>query len=295
MKCGFVALAGKPNAGKSTLLNHLLSQKIAIVSDKPQTTRSEIRGILTNDEMQIIFTDTPGIHKSYNRLSSRMNKETSTVLQGVDVIYYVVDGTQRFDEQDESILRMLKQTNLPVFLIFNKIDTLKKEKVLNALLQWKDRFEFAEIFPISALKQDDYQDLIQTTLNYLPESELLYPVDMSTDSPINYRIAELIREKILRNTHEEVPHAVAVLIERREVEEDVCYIDALVLVEKDGQKAIIIGKQGAMLQKIVYEASKEIEEIVGMKVSLEIFVRVEKDWRQKDHRISELGYGLIDE
>lgn len=295
MKCGFVALVGKPNSGKSTLLNHLLLEKIAIVSDKPQTTRSEIRGILTTQDTQIIFTDTPGIHKSFNRLSTRMNKETTTVLKGVDVIYYVVDGTMKFNEEDEIIIQMLKNANLPVFLIFNKIDKLNKEKVLKSLLFWQEQFDFDEIFPLSALKQDDFNDLIQTTSSYLPESEQFYPTEMITDSPMNYRIAELIREKVLLNTHEEVPHAVAVYIENKEIEDDVCHIDALVLVEKDGQKAIIIGKQGSMLQKIIYEATKEIEILLDMKVSLEIFVRVEKDWRQKDHRISELGYGLTDE
>lgn len=295
MKCGFVALVGKPNSGKSTLLNHLLLEKIAIVSDKPQTTRSEIRGILTTEDTQIIFTDTPGIHKSFNRLSTRMNKETTTVLKGVDVIYYVVDGTMKFNEEDEMIIQMLKNANLPVFLIFNKIDKLNKEKVLKSLLFWQEQFDFDEIFPLSALKQDDFKDLLQTTSSYLPESEQFYPTEMITDSPINYRIAELIREKVLLNTHEEVPHAVAVYIENKEIEDDVCHIDALVLVEKDGQKAIIIGKQGSMLQKIIYEATKEIEILLDMKVSLEIFVRVEKDWRQKDHRISELGYGLTDE
>lgn len=295
MKCGFVALVGKPNSGKSTLLNHLLLEKIAIVSDKPQTTRSEIRGILTTEDTQIIFTDTPGIHKSFNRLSTRMNKETTTVLKGVDVIYYVVDGTMKFNEEDEMIIQMLKNANLPVFLIFNKIDKLKKENVLKSLLFWQEQFDFNEIFPLSALKQDDFKDLIQTTSSYLPESEQFYPTEMITDSPMNYRIAELIREKVLLNTHEEVPHAVAVYIENKEIEDDVCHIDALVLVEKDGQKAIIIGKQGSMLQKIIYEATKEIEVLLDMKVSLEIFVRVEKDWRQKDHRISELGYGLTDE
>lgn len=295
MKCGFVALVGKPNSGKSTLLNHLLLEKIAIVSDKPQTTRSEIRGILTTEDTQIIFTDTPGIHKSFNRLSTRMNKETTTVLKGVDVIYYVVDGTMKFNEEDEIIIQMLKNANLPVFLIFNKIDKLNKEKVLKSLLFWQEQFDFDEIFPLSALKQDDFNDLIQTTSSYLPESEQFYPTEMITDSPMNYRIAELIREKVLLNTHEEVPHAVAVYIENKEIEDDVCHIDALVLVEKDGQKAIIIGKQGSMLQKIIYEATKEIEILLDMKVSLEIFVRVEKDWRQKDHRISELGYGLTDE
>ena len=295
MKCGFVALVGKPNSGKSTLLNHLLLEKIAIVSDKPQTTRSEIRGILTTEDMQIIFTDTPGIHKAFNRLSTRLNKEATTVLKGVDVIYYVVDGTTKFDDEDEAIIQMIKNAGLPVFLIFNKIDKLKKENVLKSLLFWIDQYEFNEIFPLSALKQDDFKDLLTTTASYLPESEQFYPTEMITDSPIDFRIAELIREKILLNTHEEVPHAVAVYIENKEMEEDACHIDALVLVEKDGQKAIIIGKQGSMLQKIIYEASKEIEILLDQKVSLDIFVRVEKDWRQKDHRISELGYGLTDE
>jgi len=295
MKSGFVALAGRPNAGKSTLLNGLLSEKIAIVSSKPQTTRSQIRGILTTAEGQIVFTDTPGIHKANTRLESRMNKEAADVIQGVDVIYLVVDGTRTFGTGDEYVLRMVKNAGVPVFLILNKIDQMKKERVLKVLQSWQSRYEFAEFFPLSALKQNDFTDLITTTMNYLPEGDYMYPEEITSDGPIKFRIAEIIREKILICTEEEVPHASAVVVETMETENDVCYIQALVLVEKQGQMGILIGKQGSMLMKITSMAAKEIGQLLGMKTELELFVRVEEEWRDRDARITEYGYGNIDE
>ena len=295
MKCGFVAIAGRPNAGKSTLLNALFNEKLAIVSHKPQTTRSEIRGILNEEDCQIIFTDTPGIHKPRHRLETRMNKEATNVIQGVDLIYLVVDISTRFATGDEFVLRMVEQTGLPVFLILNKIDKLPKEKVLNNLLEWQKRFNFAEIFPISALEQDNFTDLIETTKSYLPEGEPLYPVDINTDESENFRIAEIIREKILLCAEEEVPHATAVIVENKVENEKSTYIQAMILVERDGQKAILIGKQGNMLRKINISATRDLEILLGRKVKLELFVRVEEEWRDNDSRITEYGYGHIDE
>lgn len=295
MKSGFVALAGRPNAGKSTLLNALLREKIAIVSSKPQTTRSQIRGILNAEDFQIIFTDTPGIHKARHRLESRMNREAADVIQGVDVIYLVVDGTKPFGTGDEHVLRMVKNAGLPVFLILNKIDRMKKERVLKVLESWQKRHAFDEYFPVSALEQNDFGDLIQTTLNYLPEGERMFPEDMNTDGSVKFRIAEIIREKILICTEEEVPHASAVVVESMEEEEDVCHIQALVLVEKSGQKGILIGKEGVMLQKITNLAKKEIAALLDQKVQLDIFVRVEDEWRDRDSRITEFGYGNIEQ
>lgn len=295
MKSGFVALAGRPNAGKSTLLNALLQEKIAIVSSKPQTTRSQIRGILNAEDFQIIFTDTPGIHKARHRLETRMNREAADVIQGVDVIYLVVDGTKPFGTGDEHVLRMVRNAGLPVFLILNKIDRMKKERVLKVLDSWQKRFAFAEYFPVSALEQNDFGDLIETTLNYLPEGERMFPEDMNTDGSVRFRIAEIIREKILICTEEEVPHASAVVVETMEEEEDMWHIQALVLVEKTGQKGILIGREGVMLQKITNLARKEIAGLLGKKVQLELFVRVEDEWRDRDSRITEFGYGNIEQ
>ncbi len=295
MKSGFVALAGRPNAGKSTLINGLMQEKIAIVSSKPQTTRSEIRGILNTENAQIIFTDTPGIHKPNHRLDSRMNKQAASVIQGVDLIYLVVDGSVPYAKGDAFVLKMVEQTGLPVFLILNKVDKLSKEQILKNLQSWQKRFDFAEYFPISALKQDDFEDLIRTTEKYLPEGEAMYPTDMTTDESENFRIAEIIREKILLMAEEEVPHAAAVLVEEKTFKPGSCHIMAVILVEKQGQKGILIGKQGSMLKKIGTAARLELEELLGRKVYLDLFVRVEEEWRDRDRRITEYGYGITDE
>ena len=236
MRSGFVALAGRPNAGKSTLINSLIGEKVAIVSSKPQTTRSEIRGIYTDENCQIIFTDTPGIHKPKFRLESRMNKEAADVIQGVDLIYLVVDASVPYAKGDEFVLNMVKNTGLPVFLILNKMDKMKPEKIVKVIQQWQERYEFAEYFPLSAKFGRSFEDLIKTTSKYLPEGDLLYPAEMTSDGAENFRIAELIREKILTQTEDEVPHAAAVLIENKEFKKDKVYIQAMILVERDSQK-----------------------------------------------------------
>ena len=295
MKSGFVALVGRPNAGKSTLLNALMKQKVAIVSDKPQTTRSEIRGILNLEDAQIVFTDTPGIHKPEHLLGSRMNKEASNVMQGVDLIYLVSDGSVPFSRGDEFVLRMVKQSGIPAFLIFNKIDRMKKEDVLRYLELWQKKHDFAEFFPVSALKQESYEDLIRTTLEYLPEGEPFYPRETLTDAGIRFRIGEIIREKILMCTEEEVPHASAVYVETLKTKKESAEVGALILVEKQRQKGIMIGKQGAMLKKIGTMARPEIEALLGKRVYLSLYVRVEEEWRDRDKLITEYGYGNIDE
>ena len=291
MRSGFVALAGRPNAGKSTLINSLIGEKVAIVSSKPQTTRSEIRGIYTDENCQIIFTDTPGIHKPKFRLESRMNKEAADVIQGVDLIYLVVDASVPYAKGDEFVLNMVKNTGLPVFLVLNKIDKMKPEKIVKVIQQWQERYEFAEYFPLSAKFGRSFEDLIKTTSKYLPEGDLLYPAEMTSDGAENFRIAELIREKILTQTEDEVPHAAAVLIENKEFKKDKVYIQAMILVERDSQKGIMIGKQGQMLKKIGSLAREDIEKLLGKKVFLELFVRVESEWRSRDARITEYGYG----
>ena len=291
MRSGFVALAGRPNAGKSTLINSLIGEKVAIVSSKPQTTRSEIRGIYTDEECQIIFTDTPGIHKPKFRLESRMNKEAADVIQGVDLIYLVVDASVPYAKGDEFVLNMVKNTGLPVFLVLNKMDKMKPEKIVKVIQQWQERYDFAEYFPLSAKFGRSFEDLVKTTRKYLPEGDLLYPAEMTSDGAENFRIAELIREKILTQTEDEVPHAAAVLIENKEFKKDKVYIQALILVERDSQKGIMIGKQGQMLKKIGSLAREDIEKLLGKKVFLELFVRVENEWRSRDARITEYGYG----
>lgn len=290
MRCGFVGLIGRPNAGKSTLINQLIGQKIAIVSAKPQTTRNEIRGIYTSQKGQIIFTDTPGIHKPKVRLESRMNQEASDVMMGVDVIYCVIDGSVPFAKGDQFVLDMIKRANLPTFLILNKIDKMAKEKVMENLLSWQKRFDFAEYFPISALQDKTFERLIETTLKYLPESEILYPEQMKYDTSDAFQMAELVREKILTQTEQEVPHACGVLIEKMEIKKKAVYIQAMIVVERDGQKSILLGKQGSMIKKIGMLARQDMERFFEKKVYLELFVRVEKDWRTKDARINDFGY-----
>ena len=291
MRSGFVALAGRPNAGKSTLIISLIGEKVAIVSSKPQTTRSEIRGIYTDENCQIIFTDTPGIHKPKFRLESRMNKEAADVIQGVDLIYLVVDASVPYAKGDEFVLNMVKNTGLPVFLVLNKMDKMKPEKIVKVIQQWQERYDFAEYFPLSAKFGRSFEDLIKTTSKYLPEGDLLYPAEMTSDGAENFRIAELIREKILTQTEDEVPHAAAVIIENKEFKKDKVYIQAMILVERDSQKGIMIGKQGQMLKKIGSLAREDIEKLLGKKVFLELFVRVESEWRSRDARITEYGYG----
>ena len=291
MRSGFVALAGRPNAGKSTLINSLIGEKVAIVSSKPQTTRSEIRGIYTDENCQIIFTDTPGIHKPKFRLESRMNKEAADVIQGVDLIYLVVDASGPYAKGDEFVLNMVKNTGLPVFLVLNKMDKMKPEKIVKVIQQWQEHYDFVEYFPLSAKFGRSFEDLIKTTSKYLPEGDLLYPAEMTSDGAENFRIAELIREKILTQTEDEVPHAAAVIIENKEFKKDKVYIQAMILVERDSQKGIMIGKQGQMLKKIGSLAREDIEKLLGKKVFLELFVRVESEWRSRDARITEYGYG----
>jgi GTP-binding protein Era len=291
MRSGFVALAGRPNAGKSTLINQLVGEKVAIVSSKPQTTRSEIRGIYTDDECQIVFTDTPGIHKAKLRLETRMNKEAADVIQDVDVIYLVVDGSQKYGPGDAFVLDMVKNTHLPVFLILNKVDKMDRDKVVEVLQSWQEKYEFAEYFPVSALFGKSFKDLIQTTARYMPEGDLMYPPEIISDGAENFRIAEIIREKILRCTEQEIPHSSAVLVENKKFKKNACYIQAVILVEKDSQKGIMIGKQGSMLKKIGTLARADIEKLLDKKVFLELFVRVESEWRSKDARITEYGYG----
>lgn len=290
MKSGFVALIGRPNASKSTLLNALVQQKVAIISPKPQTTRNSIRAIRTDADSQIIFVDTPGIHKPKHELGTQMNKEAYSAASGVDLIYYLVDGSVPFGSGDEFVLNTLRQMHLPVYLILNKIDLLEKEQLIDLLLAWQRRMDFKEIIPISAKTQNNLDQLIEVTKNDLTDGVQYYPADQVCDYPEQFIMAEIIREKVLLLTEEEVPHSVAVVIERIRKNREHLIINAMILVERDSQKGIIIGKQGRMIKQIGTLAREELQGLLGEPIFLELFVRVEKDWRNKKAKLRQLGY-----
>lgn len=289
-KSGFVALIGRPNAGKSTLLNALMKQKIAIVSDKPQTTRNVIRGIRTDDDSQIVFLDTPGIHKPKHELGRQMNKESFGSLHEVDLIYYLADATEDFGSGDQFVIDLLKPLSTPVFLILNKIDRLKKQALIELLSRWNQRFEFTEIIPISALTEDNTNHLIEVTKRYLSDSVKYYPDDQVKDYPEAFLIAEVIREKVLQLTHQEIPHSVAVMIEDLDYGEKSVGIRSVIFVERASQKGIIIGKNGTMKNEIIKRASIELRSLLNLKVQLELFVKVEDDWRNRSRQLIDLGY-----
>ena len=289
MKTGFVALVGRPNAGTSTLLNQILERKIAIVSDKAQTTRHKITGVLTNETGQIVFLDTPGIHKPRHKLGERMVEIAQSSLYDADVVYYLVDVMQDFGPGEQYIVDQLQKTSAPVFLLLNKIDRVEKSYLLSLIAQWQQRFDFAEIFPLSAKKGDNIEKLIETTFGYLEEGPQFYPADSVTDQPEEVVIAELIREQILEATRDEVPHSVAVVVEQMKLRDDgKIYVGATIYVERDSQKGIIIGRGGLMLRKIGSKARREIEYLLGEKVYLDLWVKVNEDWRNKESAIKSL-------
>ena len=296
MKTGFVAMIGRPNAGKSTLLNQILDRKVAIVSDKPQTTRNRITGILTTEEAQIIYVDTPGIHKPHHKLGEFMVETAENTLYDVDVIYYLVDASQAFGKGEQYVMDQIERSGVPAFLLLNKMDLLSPEKQVALLRQWQERGECAEIFPISALKGDNVARLVETTISYLEEGPMYYPEDAVTDQPKEIVIAEMIREKILLMTRDEVPHSIAVTVEDISRQEDgKLRVNAAIYVERQSQKGIIIGKQGAMLRKIGTQARKDIEYLLGEKVYLELWVKVNEDWRNKRSVLKTMGYENEDE
>lgn len=290
-KSGFIAIIGRPNAGKSTLLNALLQEKVAITSPKPQTTRDNVMGILTMEEAQLIFTDTPGIHKPHHQLGKHLNRNAYTAMAEADLNYVIVDVTQPYGRGDEFLLSRLQGSEVPTFLIVNKIDQLPKEKLMYELSMWQTRFPFAEIIPISALKKDNLDQLLTVTLSYLKEGEQYFPETMVTDHNEAFQIAEIIREKVLYKTEEEIPHSVAVVIEAMEPLESRIDIRALIIVERSSQKGILIGKQGAMIRSVRLAAQKELKQKFGKRVELELYVRVEKNWRNRSSKLTQLGYG----
>lgn len=295
MKSGFIAIVGRPNAGKSTLLNAIMKQKLAIISDKPQTTRNNIQGILSDEEAQMIFIDTPGIHKPHHELGRTLNRSAYSSLQDVDVIYYMVDASVAFGSGEEFVLRQIQNKSKNIFLILNKADLLPKDKMMKLILDWQKRADFAEIFPLSALENRNVNALVETTKEYLSEGPMYFDPQTICDHDENFLISELIREKILYRTHEEIPHSVAVVIEHHEEKENKHFIQALIIVERASQKGILIGKQGKMISSIRLDAQKELRLILGKRVELECYVRVEENWRNKENKIHQFGIGEVDE
>ncbi|TYP78002.1 GTPase Era [Paenibacillus methanolicus] len=290
-RSGFVAIIGRPNVGKSTLINEMIGQKIAIMSDKPQTTRNKIHGVYTADNYQIVFLDTPGIHKPQHKLGDFMNKSAVGTLGEVDAAFFLIDAAEGLGGGDRFIIEQLKKVKTPVFLVMNKIDKIQPEALLPLITEYKDLHDFAEIVPISALQGNNISTLLQTLTKYLPEGPQYYPADQVTDHPEQFVVAELIREKILHMTREEVPHSIAVAIEDMKVQENgVVHIGAVIFVERDSQKGIVIGKQGAVLKEVGKQARKDIELLLGSRTFLELWVKVKKDWRNQDRMLKDLGF-----
>lgn len=295
-KSGFVTLIGRPNVGKSTLMNQIIGQKIAITSDKPQTTRNRIQTVYTSEEGQIIFVDTPGIHKAKNKLGEYMVTVAERTLNEVDLILWLVEPSTFIGAGERHIAEQLTRVKTPIILVINKIDTVKKEEILTFIGAYKDICNFAEIVPVSALNGENKESLMKAIFNYLPEGPQFYDEDTITDQPERQIVAELIREKALRLLDEEIPHGIAVSIEsmKERKKGNIVDIEATIVCERDSHKGIIIGKQGAMLKKIGTLARQEIENLLDMKVNLQIWVKVKKDWRDSDFLLKNYGYNKKD-
>lgn len=289
-KSGFATLIGRPNVGKSTLMNALIGQKIAITSNRPQTTRNRIQTVYTSEEGQIVFLDTPGIHKAKNKLGNYMVNVAERTISEVDVIVWLVEPSDYIGAGEQHIIEQLKKTNTPVILVINKIDTVKKELLLTFIDVYRKQLDFAEIVPVSALKKDGLEVLIECIMKYLPYGEPFYDEDTVTDQPMRQIVAELIREKALKCLEEEVPHGIAVTIEMMKFKKKIVDIEATIVCERDSHKGIIIGKQGSMLKKIGSMARPDIEELVENQVNLKLWVKVKKDWRDSDYLLKNFGY-----
>ncbi|MFG6114295.1 GTPase Era [Halobacillus sp. MO56] len=291
-KSGFIAIIGRPNVGKSTFMNRVIGQKIAIMSDKPQTTRNKIQGVWTEDDAQIVFIDTPGIHKPKHKLGDFMVKVAEQSLNEVDAIMFMINAEEGYGRGDQFIIDRLEKVDKPVFLIINKIDKVHPDDLLPLIDQYREMYDFEEIIPISALEGNNVSHLLEVLKAQLPEGPQYYPEDQITDHPERFIISEMIREKALHLTREEVPHSIAVVIdgiEHREQSETV-YIQATIIIERPSQKGIIIGKQGKMLKEIGQRAREDIEALLGTKVFLDLWVKVQKDWRNRQLQLNEYGY-----
>jgi GTP-binding protein Era len=289
---GFIAIIGRPNVGKSTLLNRILGQKVAITSNKPQTTRNRILGIHNFSAGQALFVDTPGIHKAKGKLNRFMVDQAIGACSDVDLILFLVEADDSPGGGDEYILKLLDRSSVPVFLIINKIDLVKPPKLLKLIQQYSERFKFAEVIPLSARGGDGVPQLLQAIEPLLPEGPRYYPEDMLTDQPERFIVAELVREKIMRRTSEEIPYGIGVQVDTFEEkpEKNLVVIQATIHVERNSHKKIIVGKGGQMIKTVGQEARKDIERLLGTRVFLELFVRVDKDWTQSERMLKELGY-----
>ena len=290
-KSGFVSVIGKPNVGKSTLLNALTGEKIAIMSNKPQTTRNTIRGVITNDQCQLVLIDTPGIHKPKTKLGEYMVNVASETIKEVDLILFLVEATAQAESLDISIIEQLKHVKTPVFLILNKVDLVSKERLFSIISRYSEMMDFKAIIPVSALKNDGTDIILKEALKYIPDGEKFFPDDTLTDQPEKVIAAEMIREKLLINLDDEVPHGVGVeVMSFKERADGLISIQATIFCEKSSHKGIIIGKQGTMLKKIGSAARYEIEKLLDTKVFLELWVKIKPDWRNNDNMLKDLGY-----
>lgn len=290
-KSGFITIIGRPNVGKSTFLNRVIGQKIAIMSDKAQTTRNTIQGVLTTDDAQLVFIDTPGIHKPKHRLGDFMVKLAENTLNEVDAVMFMINAEEGFGRGDQYIIDRLASVKKPVYLIINKIDRIHPDDLFKLITQYKDKYDFKEIVPISALEGNNVDHLLEVLTDQLEEGPQYYPKDQVTDHPERFIISELIREKVLHHTREEVPHSIAVVVEKIEKNPDEkVLVQATIIVERSTQKGIVIGKQGTMLKKIGHQARRDIERLLGNKVYLELWVKVKKDWRNQERYLSEFGF-----
>lgn len=290
MKSGFVGIIGRPNVGKSSLLNTIMGKKIAITSNKPQTTRNNIQGIYNDEETQMVFVDTPGIHKPKNKLGKLLNKEAYFSMNDTDVILFVVDISTPLGKGDKFIIDMLNEINKPVILVLNKIDRLPKEQILLKIAEYKDLYNFVEIVPISAIKKDNVDRLLDVIKKYLNDNMRYYDEGTYTNSSTEFIIAELIRDKILNLTDEEIPHSITCVVEKIEYEKNIVNINGLIIVDRESLKKIIIGKQGTMIKEIGSLARNDIELLLGKKVYLELYVKVLPKWRDKDRYLQQLGF-----
>lgn len=291
-KSGFVSLIGRPNVGKSTLMNCLIGEKIAIISSKPQTTRNKIQSILTTDDMQVIFIDTPGLHKPKSKLGDYMVKSAENTLSNVDIVMYLIEPFEKIKDSDRAILDRLAKVKAPVFLIINKIDTIEKPELLKVMDAYSKEYPFKEIIPISALKNKNTDELLNAIKKYIPEGPKYFPDDMITDQPERQIVAEIIREKALYLLQDEIPHGIAVEITsmKPRKDKDITDIEATIYCERDSHKGIIIGKQGSMLKKIGSNARRDIERFIAGSVNLQIWIKVKKDWRDSDFLLRNFGY-----
>ena len=290
MRSGFVSLIGRPNVGKSTLLNSIVGKKIAITSNKPQTTRNMIEGIYTDQDRQIVFVDTPGIHKPKHKLGKYLNKQAYYSIDDVDVITFLIDGSEKLGPGDLYVIERLKEIDKPVILVINKIDKMTKENILLKIDEYKDLYPFKEIVPLSAIKKDNIETLIDVLTKYLPDNVKYFEDDTYTNRRIEFLIAEIVREKIFNLTEEEVPHSITCVVERIEKEKNNYSINVVIIVDRDSLKKIIIGKQGNKIKEIGIQSRLELEQLLGKKINFDFFVKTIKNWRDNEKYLQEFGF-----